>query len=187
MVVLAVGLVACGGGERQDADEPAGNFPVQGLQGAASRSNQQLANSANLELGIENSGTKTIPNLAVTIYTGKIKAGVTATGTGQGSFNIRLDNPNLSNPNRPVWVLENKYPKLLAANTSPDEISQGAKRGGRRGPDRHLPVRLARTGREQGHHLAGDARSWRARIPSTTRSRRGSGERRRPSPPRGGR
>ena len=43
----------------------------------------------------------------------RIKAGVTATGTGQGSFNIRLDNPNLANPNRPVWVLENEYPKLL--------------------------------------------------------------------------
>ena len=49
----------------------------------------------------------------MTINTGRIKAGVKATGTGQGSFNIRLNNPALANPNRPVWILENDYPKLL--------------------------------------------------------------------------
>jgi hypothetical protein len=41
----------------------------------------------------------------VTIYTGDIKAG--------GSFSVRSDQPGLADPNRPVWILENGYPKLL--------------------------------------------------------------------------
>ena len=113
MVIAALGLTACGGGgERQDANEPSGNFPVQ-VSKASFPARQVLANSENLRLAIKNPGPKTIPDLAVTIHTGRIKAGVTATGTGQGSFNIRLNNPSLANPNRPVWVLDNDYPKLL--------------------------------------------------------------------------
>ncbi len=110
--MLALGLAACGGGERQDATEPSGNFPVQ-VPRASFPSRQLLANSTDLELAIKNAGTDTIPNLAVTINTGRIKAGVKATGTGQGSFNIRLNNPALADPNRPVWILENDYPKVL--------------------------------------------------------------------------
>jgi hypothetical protein len=112
LVALALGLAACGGGERQDATEPSGNFPVQ-VPKASFPSRQLLANSTDLELAIKNAGTDTIPNLAVTINTGRIKAGVKATGTGQGSFNIRLNNPALAEPNRPVWILENDYPKVL--------------------------------------------------------------------------
>jgi hypothetical protein len=113
MVIAVLGLAACGGGgERQDANEPSGNFPVE-VTKASFPGDQVLANAENLRLAIKNSGPKTIPDLAVTIHTGRIKAGITATGTGQGSFNIRLNNPNLSNPNRPVWVLDNDYPKLL--------------------------------------------------------------------------
>ncbi len=110
---MALGLVACGGGSSQDANEPSGEFPTQ-VSKASFPPHQVLANSANLELAIKNVGSKAIPNLAVTIHTGKIKAGVTATGSGQGSFNIRLNNPSLANPNRPVWILENQYPKVLA-------------------------------------------------------------------------
>jgi len=120
-LVLAIGIVACGGGQSQDATEPAGSFPVQ-VTTAKFPSKQLLVNSANLELAIKNVGDQTIPDLAVTIYTGKVKAGVKATGTGQGSFNIRLNNPALAEPNRPVWVLENNYPKLLPPGGSINEI-----------------------------------------------------------------
>ena len=44
-----------------------------------------------------------------------MKAGVTATGSGQGSFNVRLNNPNLSEPNRPVWVLREQLPEAAQA------------------------------------------------------------------------
>ena len=59
----------------------------------------------------------------------KIKAGVTATGSGQGSFNIRLNNPSLSNPNRPVWILENQYPKVLAPGLKASDLHEAPTAG----------------------------------------------------------
>ena len=119
-LALTWGVSACGGGQRQDVTERSANFPVQ-VTKAKFSNHQRLAETADLKLAIKNVGDQTIPDLAVTIYTvdtngsGSVrqKAGVTATGSGQGSFNIRLDNPNLANPNRPAWVLEDEYPKLL--------------------------------------------------------------------------
>ena len=83
--------------------------------------------TSDLQLEIRNVGDQTIPDLAVTIYTGDTKAGVTATGSGQGSFNTPVDQPGLANPNRPVWILENKYPKLLPPGVSQD-LDRGAQR-----------------------------------------------------------
>jgi len=123
-----VGVIACGGGERQDVTEPSGNFPVQ-VTKAKFANHQRLAETEDLQLAIENAGDQTIPNLAVTIYTGDIKAGVTATGSGQGSFNIRLDDPNLADPNRPVWVLENEYPKLLVSGVTAKNLDQAPTAG----------------------------------------------------------
>jgi hypothetical protein len=127
-VVAALGLTACGGGQRQDATEPSGNFPVD-VPKASFPAQQLLANSVDLELGIKNAGTETIPDLAVTIYTGKIKAGVKATGTGQGSFNIRLNNPALADPNRPVWILENNYPKVLGNGVNKENVHEAPRAG----------------------------------------------------------
>jgi hypothetical protein len=129
LATLALGLAACGSGTPRDADETSGEFPAQVSKASFPR-HQVLANSANLELAIENAGHDTIPNLAVTIHTGKIKAGVTATGTGQGSFSIRLNNPNLANPNRPVWILENQYPKLLTPGLAVKDLHKAPSAGG---------------------------------------------------------
>jgi hypothetical protein len=90
---------------------------------------QLLANSANLELAVKNTGSKTVPDLAVTIYTGKIPAGVSATGTGQGSFNVRLNDPTLAIPNRPVWDLEHGYPKVLPPGTKAQDIHKAPSAG----------------------------------------------------------
>ena len=64
----------------------------------------------------------------MTIYTGDTKAGGTATGSGQGSFNTPVDQPGLANRNRPVWILEDQYPKVLPPGVKdPDEApSAGA-------------------------------------------------------------
>jgi hypothetical protein len=123
---LAAGLAAlaltsvvsgCGGGESQDADEPSGSYQVE-VSKASFPERQRLADTLDLQLQIRNADDQTVPNLAVTIWTGDTKAGVTATGSGQGSFNVPVDQPGLANPNRPVWILEHRYPKLL---TSPEE------------------------------------------------------------------
>src|SRR5918994_86221 len=108
--VTVLVLAACGGaGERQDESEPEAEFPVD-VATAKFPNRQRLAEATELRLGVENTGTETIPDLAVTIF---IEDG------GQGSFDIRLDQPGLANPNRPVWVLEDKYPRLAGESRPP--------------------------------------------------------------------
>jgi len=117
IVALAAGLAACGGGQRQDANEPSGKFPVKVTE-ASFPNRQRISERTDMVLAIKNAGRKTLPDLAVTIYTGEIKAGTTGSGPAQGSFSIRLDQPNLANPSRPVWILENNYPKLLGSGVT---------------------------------------------------------------------
>jgi hypothetical protein len=114
-LVVTLGVSACGGGERQDVTEPSGNFPVQ-VTKAKFPNEQRLAQTSDLELAVKNVGDKTIPDLAVTIYTGDAKA--------DGSFNVRLSETDLANPNRPVWILENGYPKLLAPGATTKRLGR---------------------------------------------------------------
>jgi hypothetical protein len=130
-VLLAAGVASCGG-SRQDANEPSGDFPVQ-IVSADFPSKQQLARNTNLTLAIANSGDKTIPNLAITIFTtsnastGETGTSTTATGTSstseelptaQGSFSVRSEQQGLAIPFRPVWILETGYPKLEGQTAS---------------------------------------------------------------------
>jgi len=104
-LLAATGAAACGGGgERQDANEPAGEFPVE-VTSAKFSARQRLAETNDLVLEVKNAGDETIPDLAITIYTGDEKA--------DGPFNVRSDQEGLADPNRPVWILENQYPKIL--------------------------------------------------------------------------
>jgi hypothetical protein len=125
-VLLAAGVASCGG-TRQDANEPEGDFPVS-IVSAEFPSKQQLAQNTNLTLAVENSGDQTIPNLAITIFTTSnastaetTVSGTTTTGTSsttqelptaQGSFSVRSEQEGLAIPFRPVWILEQGYPKL---------------------------------------------------------------------------
>lgn len=104
-LLAATGAAACGGDdEGQDANEPAGDFPVE-VTSAKFPARQRLAETSDLVLEVENAGDETIPDLAITIYTGDEKA--------DGPFNIRSEQEGLADPNRPVWILENQYPKVL--------------------------------------------------------------------------
>ncbi len=116
LFVAATALSACGGGQRQDVTEPVGNFPVQVTQ-AKFPARQQLSETTDLQLAIKNAGDKTVPDLAITIFTG--------TGphpSADGSFNARIDDPALANPSRPVWILENDYPKILVPGVSLNKL-----------------------------------------------------------------
>ena len=64
---------------------------------------QRLALTSDLVLGVENTGDEPLPELAFTIETDD--------GDADGSFQVQIDDPSASNPNRPVWILENKYPR----------------------------------------------------------------------------
>lgn len=127
-LLLVTGLAACGGGTRQDATEPSGKFPVKITQ-ARFPAHQRVSDRTDLVLGVQNVGKKTLPDLAVTIYTGETKAQGTGPGPAQGSFSIRLDNPALANPSRPVWILENEYPKLLGNGVTLSNVSRAPTAG----------------------------------------------------------
>jgi len=116
-----VALPACGSdGERQDVDEPEGEFPVE-VTTAKFPTRQRLAETSDLELSIENVGDEQIPDLAVTICLDSCQA--------DGSFSLRSDQPGLASPNRPVWILEQDYPKLLEPGTSKNELDKAPSAG----------------------------------------------------------
>jgi hypothetical protein len=121
-VALMSSVSACGGGGRQDVTEPSGNFPVQ-VTKAKFPDRQRLAETSDLELAIKNVGDQTIPDLAVTIYTGDTNT------KAAGSFNVRLNESNLANPNRPVWILENRYPKLLTPGVTAKDLGRAPTAG----------------------------------------------------------
>jgi hypothetical protein len=100
-------LSSCGGGTRQDVTEPVGNYQVS-VTRASFPTKQRLAGQTDLQLAVKNTGDKSLPDLAITIYTGN-----SSHPTADGSFSERVDDPSLANPSRPVWILENDYPKLL--------------------------------------------------------------------------
>jgi hypothetical protein len=131
-VVIAVGIASCGGGERQDANEPEGDFPVQ-IVDANFPSKQKLAQNTNLTLTVANTGDKEIPDLAITIFTtsnaSTSASGSSTTGTttstasqelptAQGSFSVRSEQEGLAIPFRPVWILEEGFPKLAGETAS---------------------------------------------------------------------
>jgi hypothetical protein len=106
--VSALALAACGGGTRQDANEPEGKFPVQ-ITKSEFPNRQRLAETSSLELGVKNTGDQTIPDLAITISTDP---------NANESFSIRSPQPGLADPSRSVWILENGYPKYVGQTVS---------------------------------------------------------------------
>ena len=115
LAILALGVLGCGGGERQDANEPTGNFEVD-VTTSKFPTSQRIAQTSDFILGVKNTGKETLPELAFTITTDDESrnddGGVAAASTdSQGSFSIRDTDPNLADPATPVWILENKYPR----------------------------------------------------------------------------
>lgn len=108
---LAVGFLACGdSGERQDANEPSGTFPVE-IVTSEFPPRQRLAETSLLKLGVKNTGEKPLPTLAITISIGGQQ--------GEDSvkpFSVRDPQEGLALPDRPVWILENGYPKLTGSS-----------------------------------------------------------------------
>ena len=67
--IALVGLIAvggCGGGERQDANEPSRNFAVE-VVNATFPEKQKLAQTSELLITVRNSGKQVVPNIAVTV------------------------------------------------------------------------------------------------------------------------
>jgi hypothetical protein len=94
IAALACGAVVtgCGGGTRQDADEPSGNYKVQVVE-ATFPDHQSLAKRSTMTITVKNVDSKTIPNVAVTVK----------------SFDQTKNDPTLADPRRPQFIV-NKGP-----------------------------------------------------------------------------
>jgi hypothetical protein len=90
-LLVAPALVAgCGGGDRQDKNEPSGTFNV-AVVSAKFPAKQHLARQEQMVVEVRNADTKTIPNVAVTVEPG---------------FTVRSNRQDLADPNRPVWIVD---------------------------------------------------------------------------------
>jgi hypothetical protein len=104
--VLALVLSACGSGQRQDANEPNGNFTVQ-ITAASFPASQRLSEHTHLVLAIRNTSGKTIPDIAATICNVTCDYPAPAgEGTSAAAFSQNLQMPGLAHPSRPVWVVD---------------------------------------------------------------------------------
>lgn len=88
----------CGGGDRQDANEPSGTFKVD-VVNASFTKKQRLSDDAVMRIVVRNADTKTIPNVAVTITNDDDAKG----GAG---FTTRADNAALADPTRQLWIVD---------------------------------------------------------------------------------
>ncbi len=100
-------LAACGGSDKQDADEPSGDFTVSVVSAQFPRQ-QKLAEEAQMVITVRNVGDKKVPLVAVTLTAG---GGVSSSGNGtQGSgsegFSYRTPQPGVADSLRPIWVVD---------------------------------------------------------------------------------
>jgi hypothetical protein len=98
-LLCAVFAVACGD-ERQDADAPSGRFELDVTE-ASFPAQQRIAEASTLRLEVENTGDRTVPDLAVTVETAPGEEGQAPVAFGQAS-----DDPTLAASARPVWILD---------------------------------------------------------------------------------
>lgn len=102
-------MAACGGESSSDANEQAGTYAVKVTE-ASLPARQHIGSTALMKVAVRNTGRKTIPALVVNVsIAGK---------EGQGStlpFGIRDPQPDLAQPDRPVWVLAARYPRFAGS------------------------------------------------------------------------
>jgi len=106
-LAAAAMLGGCGGGGSSSADdEPTGTFHVRVTE-ASFPTAQKLGQTSLLKLAVRNTGKRTVPALTVS-FTIAGKEGVNSSLP----FGVRDPQPELAQPERPVWVLAQSYPRL---------------------------------------------------------------------------
>lgn len=109
-LAVAALLGACGGSSSSEPDEPEGTFHVKVTE-AAFPPEQVLGQTSLLELGIRNTGERTVPALNVSFTI----AGA-AGETSPLPFGVNESQADLAQPERPVWVLAATYPRLKGSS-----------------------------------------------------------------------
>jgi hypothetical protein len=100
LALAALALAGCGGGERQDAGAPSGAFQLDVVR-ASFPPRQSVGQSTSLQLEVENTGDRGVPQLAVTVRTRGRGTRGAASAFGQAS-----DAPDLADAARPVWIVD---------------------------------------------------------------------------------
>ena len=110
MFALAPVLSACGGGERQDANEKKAEYEVSVVK-STFPSQQKLAKRSDLVITVRNDDSKAIPDISVTVDGFDRK--------------LKTDSSNaVSDPNRPVFVV-NGEPKDLGGFPESKDAAPG--------------------------------------------------------------
>jgi hypothetical protein len=100
-------LGACGSQPRQDENEATGTFPV--TVEASFPGKQKLAQRSKLVINVRNTGSKTIPNIAVTV----------------NGFGIKEKQEGLADNRRPVFAINGVPKELGGFPESKDATPQG--------------------------------------------------------------
>ena len=98
MSALALVLAGCGA-ERQDAEEPEGEFTLHVID-ASFPARQTTAQHSTMRISVRNTDDRELPNLAVTVET------EAARGEAASAFALAEDDPRLADKRRPVWILD---------------------------------------------------------------------------------
>lgn len=107
---MAGALLASGcGGERQDADEPSADFPVE-VVSAAFPEDQKLAQSSRLVITVRNAGDQTIPNIGASVE----------------GFQYRVEgDPTLADRSRPVFAVNGEPVQIAGFPEAKDATPRG--------------------------------------------------------------
>jgi hypothetical protein len=109
-LALAASAAACGESS-SGADEPEGTYEMK-VAKATFPTEQDLGQTSLMKIAVTNTGDKKVPAATVTISIAG-KEGESSTLP----FGIRDPQPDLAQPDRPVWVLAEGYPKPAGATT----------------------------------------------------------------------
>ncbi len=105
-VAATLVLAACGQGTPQNAAEPHGKFQV-AVNTATFPTAQKIAQKSDLVIEVRNSGSKTIPDLAVTLCNVTCAyPGANGNGTSVQAFAQSDNQPYLANSSRPIWIVD---------------------------------------------------------------------------------
>lgn len=113
VAALSASFAACGGDSSDtQPSEAKGAYPVEIFKEEFPKV-QRLGQTSLLRLGFRNAGEERMPAMTVTMTI------VGNKGETSGlPFAIRDPQPGLSQPDRPVWVLSEHYPRLAGSNES---------------------------------------------------------------------
>ena len=91
----SLGVSGCGGGERQDKDEPSGTYKLDVVE-QSFPTTQRLADRSELKIRVRNADSRPVPNVAVTIGGER----------GDRAFGKANEQEGLADPVRPIWILD---------------------------------------------------------------------------------